>query len=53
MGQLPARERMILQLYYLHSMPMKQVGKWLGITESRVSQLRAQAIQLLREVRPI
>jgi RNA polymerase sigma factor for flagellar operon FliA len=41
---LPAKQRQIIILYYQNSFTMKQVAEVLEITESRVSQLHANAI---------
>ncbi|MHC5076233.1 MAG: sigma-70 family RNA polymerase sigma factor [Planctomycetota bacterium] len=41
---LPAKQRQIIILYYQKSLTMKQVAEVLEITESRVSQLHANAI---------
>lgn len=46
--KLPERERQVIALYYLEELNMKEIGAVLGITESRVSQLRSQAILHLR-----
>jgi len=46
--QLPEKERMVISLYYLDELTMKETGKVLGITESRVSQIHSQAILHLR-----
>lgn len=45
---LPDQERTIVQLYYMHSQSLKSIGKALGISESRASQLRHRAIRRLR-----
>jgi RNA polymerase sigma factor FliA len=45
---LPERERHVLSLYYVEELTMKEIGAVLGVTESRVSQIRTQAIQRLR-----
>ncbi len=50
LGQLPARERRILSLYYFGEATMKQIGQEIGVNESRVSQLHARAIQRLRRL---
>jgi RNA polymerase sigma factor FliA len=47
-GQLPEKERLVISLYYLDELTMKETGKVLGITESRVSQIHSQAILHLR-----
>ena len=46
--QLPEKERLVVSLYYLEELTMKETGKVLGITESRVSQIHSQAIMHLR-----
>jgi len=47
---LPERERLILSLYYEHEMTLAEIGAVIGVGESRVSQLRTQAIARLRSV---
>ncbi|HEY6358330.1 MAG TPA: sigma-70 family RNA polymerase sigma factor, partial [Vicinamibacterales bacterium] len=49
-GQLPARERRIVSMYYFHDATMKQIGDAIGVNESRVSQLHARAIERLRRI---
>ena len=46
--QLPEKEKLVISLYYLEELTMKETGKVLGITESRVSQIHSQAILRLR-----
>ena len=46
--QLAEKERLVISLYYLEELTMKETGKVLGITESRVSQIHSQAILHLR-----
>jgi RNA polymerase sigma factor for flagellar operon FliA len=46
--QLAEKERLVISLYYLEELTMKETGKVLGITESRVSQIHSQAILRLR-----
>jgi RNA polymerase sigma factor for flagellar operon FliA len=48
LGRLPERERRVMELYYHEELNMKEVGAVLGITESRVCQLHAQAASRLR-----
>ena len=47
-GVLPERERQILALYYEEELTLAEIGKVIGVGESRVSQLRTQAIARLR-----
>jgi RNA polymerase sigma factor for flagellar operon FliA len=50
LGRLPARERRILTLYYFAEATMKEIGRQIGVNESRVSQLHARAIDRLRRI---
>ncbi len=45
---LPEKERLVVSLYYSEELTMKEIGKVMNITESRVSQIHAQAIIHLR-----
>ena len=45
---LPEKEQLVLSLYYDDELNLKEIGEVLGITESRVSQIRTQAIVRLR-----
>ena len=45
---LPERQRLVLSLYYYEDLNLKEIGRILRVTESRVSQLHAQAISRLR-----
>jgi RNA polymerase sigma factor for flagellar operon FliA len=45
---LPEKERLTLSLYYDEGLNLREIGEVLGITESRVSQIRTQAILRLR-----
>jgi RNA polymerase sigma factor for flagellar operon FliA len=47
-SNLPERERIIVQLYYIESRSLKSIGEALGISESRASQLRQRALRRLR-----
>ncbi|MGH9322591.1 MAG: FliA/WhiG family RNA polymerase sigma factor [Vicinamibacteria bacterium] len=46
--KLPPRERLVLTLYYHEELTMKEVGRILGVNESRVSQIHSQAVSKLR-----
>jgi RNA polymerase sigma factor for flagellar operon FliA len=45
---LPEKERLVVSLYYVEDLTMKEVGRVLKITESRVCQLHTQAIVRLK-----
>jgi len=46
--ELPERERQILALYYQEELTLAEIGAVIGVGESRVSQLRTQAVARLR-----
>lgn len=46
--ELPERQRLVLSLYYYEDLNLKEIGRILRVTESRVSQLHAQAVTRLR-----
>ena len=45
---LPEKQRLVLSLYYYEDLNLKEIGKVLDVTESRVSQLHTQAILRLK-----
>ncbi len=45
---LPEKQRLVLSLYYYEDLNLKEIGKILDVTESRISQLHTQAIIKLR-----
>ena len=54
---LPEKERTVLALYYYEDMTLKEIGRTLGVSESRVSQIHTKAmlrlkgrLRLVREV---
>ena len=46
--QLPERERLVVALYYVEHLTMKEIATVLSVSETRVSQLHAQAVKRLR-----
>lgn len=46
--QLPERLNLIVGLYYQEECSFREIGEVLGVTESRVCQLHAEAMHLLR-----
>ena len=46
--RLPDKEQQVLILYYYDELTLKEIGKVLDVSESRVSQLHTKAIQDLR-----
>lgn len=45
---LPEQERIVLSLYYFEELRLADIGRVLGVSESRVSQVRSKAIDRLR-----
>ena len=45
---LPDRERLVVALYYVEKLTMKDIATVLGVSETRVSQLHGQAVKRLR-----
>lgn len=45
---LPERLRVVVENYFIGDRPMAQIAAELGVTESRVSQMRAEALVLMR-----
>jgi RNA polymerase sigma factor for flagellar operon FliA len=48
-AELPERLRIVISDYFLEERPMAEIAAELGVTESRVSQMRAEALVLLRD----
>ena len=48
--RLPERERVIMVLYYQENMTLKEIGATIGMSESRICQLHAQAIMKLKNI---
>jgi RNA polymerase sigma factor for flagellar operon FliA len=46
---LPDRLRLVVEASFLQEQPLSDVAAQLGVTESRISQLRTEALRLLRE----
>lgn len=46
--ELPRKQRIVLSLYYYEELNLKEIGKILKVTESRVSQLHTQAVEKIR-----
>lgn len=52
--ELPEKQKLVLSLYYYEDLNLKEIGKILEVTESRVSQLHTQAVEKLRsKLKPI
>jgi RNA polymerase sigma factor FliA len=47
-GRLPEKERTVMALYYYEELNQRQIAEIMHVTESRVSQIRTQALKRLR-----
>jgi RNA polymerase sigma factor FliA len=47
-AQLGERDRLVLRLYYLERRTLAEIGRLLGVTESRICQLHARLVGRLR-----
>jgi RNA polymerase sigma factor FliA len=47
-GNLPSREQTVLSLYYHEELSLREIGKLLGVTESRACQIHGSAVRSLR-----
>jgi RNA polymerase sigma factor for flagellar operon FliA len=48
-SQLPDREKLIVTLYYHEGIRLAEIGRVLGVTESRICQMHTKAVLMLRE----
>jgi len=46
---LPERLRRVVIGYFFEEVPMQELAQELGVTDSRISQMRAEALELLRD----
>ena len=47
-AELPERDQLLMSLYYVEELNLKEIGEILGVTESRVSQLLTGIVKKLR-----
>ncbi len=47
-ADLPEREQLVMQLYYVEEFNLKEIGETLGVSESRVSQILSSVVKKLR-----
>ena len=48
-AELPERVQLLMSLYYVEELNLKEIGEILGVTESRISQLLTAIVKKLRE----
>lgn len=49
LGDLPEREALVLQLYYVEELNIYEIAEILGVTTGRVSQIKKSAVERLRK----
>jgi RNA polymerase sigma factor FliA len=47
-ANLPEREQLVMQLYYVEELNLKEIGEVLSVSESRVSQILSTVVKKLR-----
>ena len=47
--KLPERDQLVIQLYYVEEMTLREIGAVIGVGESRVSQILSASAKLLRK----
>ena len=47
-AELPEREQLVMQLYYVEEFNLKEIGETIGVSESRVSQILSSVVKKLR-----
>ncbi len=48
LGRLPSRQRMLVEAHFLDGKTLTEIGEAMGVTQSRASQLKAEALATLR-----
>jgi RNA polymerase sigma factor for flagellar operon FliA len=48
LGHLHKRDQLVLRLYYFKGMRLKEIGRFLGVSEARISQIHNKALQILK-----
>ncbi len=46
---LPERDKLVISLYYVEELNLKEIGEVLGVSESRVSQILSATVKKLRQ----
>ena len=49
MARLPELQKKVLAMYYYENMQLSEIAALFGVTESRICQIRSQAVALLRK----
>lgn len=48
LGDLPAQQQKVLALYFFEGLRLAEIGRIMGVSEARVSQIRSRALDTLR-----
>ena len=46
--KLPERDKLIMSLYYVDEMNLKEIGEILNVSESRISQIMSSTVKNLK-----
>jgi len=49
MAQMPELQKKVLAMYYYENMQLSQIAEMFGVTESRICQIRGEAVEVLRK----
>jgi RNA polymerase sigma factor for flagellar operon FliA len=49
LAQLPELQKKVLAMYYYENMRLSEIAALFGVTESRICQIRGEAVAVLRE----
>ena len=49
-SRLTEREQRVLSLYYKDEVPLKDIGEMFDVSESRICQVRSEAVHRLRAI---
>ena len=48
--KLPERDKLIMSLYYVDEMNLKEIGEILNVSESRISQIMSSTVKNLKTI---
>ena len=48
LAELPRRDRLVVNLHYFRGMQIREIGRLLGVSEARISQIHHRALQRIR-----
>jgi RNA polymerase sigma factor FliA len=48
LSELPERDRLVVHLHYFKGMQIREIGRFLGVSEARISQIHHRALNRIR-----